>query len=270
MHGPWPGLQCGSSRLCNSFAASSPAACPPACPYLAPPQKKGDQYSAARLTDDDKAEIRALARDPRIGACCTSGPLCMRCCCGAPRWSVIAVHCLHAGALPCPDVLDSDHSLTPDCTRQCRCRRRAHRQVDCALHLRPPEHQAGHRAGAVWRVRAWAAHCHVAACLGQATACMVVVAGCQQWPAGQVADTLPVRPPLLTLPTHPVTWSAAKRSTLRPRTGCVATSTCCCWATLVPPSRRCGGCGLRCRMRMLRHEAVTCGSVASLQPSSSA
>lgn len=31
------------------------------------PQKKGDQYSAARLTDDDKAEIRALARDPRIG-----------------------------------------------------------------------------------------------------------------------------------------------------------------------------------------------------------
>jgi hypothetical protein len=30
-------------------------------------QKKGDQYSAARLTDDDKAEIRALARDPRIG-----------------------------------------------------------------------------------------------------------------------------------------------------------------------------------------------------------
>ena len=31
-------------------------------------QKKGDQYSAARLTDDDKAEIRALGRDPRIGA----------------------------------------------------------------------------------------------------------------------------------------------------------------------------------------------------------
>ncbi|KAL4856536.1 DNA replication licensing factor MCM2 [Chlorella vulgaris] len=30
-------------------------------------QKKGDQYSAARLTDDDKAEIRALGRDPRIG-----------------------------------------------------------------------------------------------------------------------------------------------------------------------------------------------------------
>lgn len=30
-------------------------------------QKKGDQYSAAKLTDDDKAEIRALARDPRIG-----------------------------------------------------------------------------------------------------------------------------------------------------------------------------------------------------------
>eukprot|EP00887_Chlorella_sp_A99_P006785 scaffold2.g6785.t1 len=29
--------------------------------------KKGDQYSAAKLTDDDKAEIRALARDPRIG-----------------------------------------------------------------------------------------------------------------------------------------------------------------------------------------------------------
>jgi hypothetical protein len=36
-------------------------------------QRKGDQYSAARLTDDDKAEIRALGRDPRIGeraACC--------------------------------------------------------------------------------------------------------------------------------------------------------------------------------------------------------
>lgn len=46
---------------------------PLACPYLAPPQKKGDQYSAARLTDDDKAEIRALARDPRIGACRTVG-----------------------------------------------------------------------------------------------------------------------------------------------------------------------------------------------------
>lgn len=30
-------------------------------------QKKGDQYSVARLTDDDKAEIRALGRDPRIG-----------------------------------------------------------------------------------------------------------------------------------------------------------------------------------------------------------
>ncbi|KAL4424005.1 hypothetical protein ABPG75_001306 [Micractinium tetrahymenae] len=30
-------------------------------------QKKGDQYSAAKLTDDDKAEIRALSRDPRIG-----------------------------------------------------------------------------------------------------------------------------------------------------------------------------------------------------------
>ena len=31
-------------------------------------QKKGDLYSAARLTDEDKNEIRALARDPRIGA----------------------------------------------------------------------------------------------------------------------------------------------------------------------------------------------------------
>ncbi|GAB4814991.1 hypothetical protein N2152v2_002037 [Parachlorella kessleri] len=30
-------------------------------------QKKGDLYSAARLTDEDKNEIRALARDPRIG-----------------------------------------------------------------------------------------------------------------------------------------------------------------------------------------------------------
>lgn len=30
-------------------------------------QKKGDQYSAAKLTDEDKNEIRALARDPRIG-----------------------------------------------------------------------------------------------------------------------------------------------------------------------------------------------------------
>jgi len=32
-------------------------------------QKKGDQYSAARLTDDDKAEIRALAREANIGGC---------------------------------------------------------------------------------------------------------------------------------------------------------------------------------------------------------
>ncbi len=31
-------------------------------------QKKGDLYSAARLTDEDKNEIRTLARDPRIGA----------------------------------------------------------------------------------------------------------------------------------------------------------------------------------------------------------
>ena len=30
-------------------------------------QKKGDQYSANKLTDEDKNEIRALARDPRIG-----------------------------------------------------------------------------------------------------------------------------------------------------------------------------------------------------------
>jgi DNA replication licensing factor MCM2 len=29
--------------------------------------KRGDQYSAARLTDEDRNEIRALARDPRIG-----------------------------------------------------------------------------------------------------------------------------------------------------------------------------------------------------------
>ena len=39
----------------------------PLLPHHSPPRLQGDQYSAARLTDDDKAEIRALARDPCIG-----------------------------------------------------------------------------------------------------------------------------------------------------------------------------------------------------------
>ena len=42
--------------------------------------KKGDQYSSAKLTDDDKAEIRALARDPRIGGCnCGGGAVGLTC-----------------------------------------------------------------------------------------------------------------------------------------------------------------------------------------------
>ena len=37
--------------------------------------KRGDAYAAARLTDEDRAEIRALARDPRIGAWVCGGAL---------------------------------------------------------------------------------------------------------------------------------------------------------------------------------------------------
>ncbi len=58
---------------------------------------------------------------------------------------------LHMSA--CLQPSPSTHVCLPTPSPACLCRRRAHRQVDCALHLRPPEHQAGHRAGAVWRVR---------------------------------------------------------------------------------------------------------------------
>lgn len=119
------------------------------------------QYSAAKLTDDDKSEIRALSRDPRIGErlCCS---LCL--CCWLPRCCSPPLQCCRrrAGTGACsstvPTAFMLAHHRTPTPTSSARrpapppvARRRAHREVHRSLHLRPPEHQAGHCAGHVWR-----------------------------------------------------------------------------------------------------------------------
>ena len=144
---------------CTFLPASSPAAFSLAWPHIALLQKKGDQYSAARLTDDDKAEIRALARDPRIGQSYPAvakllrevqATTCISYCCVfalPPSTAVLRLAAASSGSHPAGAVTPS--------------RRRAHRQVNCALYLRPPEHQAGHRSGAVWRVRGSSACLHV-------------------------------------------------------------------------------------------------------------
>ena len=105
--------------------------------------KKGDQYSSAKLTDDDKAEIRALARDPRIGGCnCGGGAVGLTC----ADWQ-------GGGVLMCVRGWPAhQHPLlaTPLPPPPCFLPSRTHRQEHCALYLWPRRDQAGHRAGSVW------------------------------------------------------------------------------------------------------------------------
>ncbi len=143
--------------LCPRLRAHMPVLRP--CP--AAPSSGRVQYSAAKLTDDDKSEIRALSRDPRIGEhlCCS---LCL--CCWLPRCCSPPLQCCRrrAGTGACSSTVPAAfmlaHHRTPSPTSSARrpapppvARRRAHREVHRSLHLRPPEHQAGHCAGHVWR-----------------------------------------------------------------------------------------------------------------------